>query len=258
MRFNNKYLDILAHGQTKILVFDCEFWHVLGQAGDTGIKFNPDSDFFFIPRELGAILLTRNKDGSWSYNNKIYVTLSKPNRDVAFPVSHFSTVTAPTARILDGLEKKLGKAWGDAFYSRLTESGQEAYREGIKTYDADSNIKNHHKPPSWYKTFMKHYSESMIVVKGPSDIDALKNASKMYGFDYLEPLDVTDIAIWNKQSWKKCGTAKLAGTFDCIKRELDEETAHLADHLPLVEAHDPSTDASMTLLVALYIVSQQP
>ena len=105
---------------------------------------------------------------------------------------------------------------------------------------------------------MKHYSESMIVVKGPSDIDSLKNASRMYGFDYLEPRDITDIAIWNKKSWKKCGTAKLAGTFDCIKRELDEETAHLADHLPLVEAHDPSTDASMTLLVALYIVSQQP
>ena len=105
---------------------------------------------------------------------------------------------------------------------------------------------------------MKHYSESMIVVKGTADIDALKNASVYYGFEYKEPLDITDIAIWNPQSRKRCGTAKLAGTYDCIKRNLDSETKYLAEYLPLDKAHDPSTDASMTLLVALYIVKQQP
>jgi hypothetical protein len=105
---------------------------------------------------------------------------------------------------------------------------------------------------------MKHYSESMIVVKGTGDIDALKNAARFYGFEYKSPLEIIDIADWNPQSRKRCGTAKLAGTFDCIKHKLDFETKHLADHLPLDKAHDPSTDASMTLLVALYIQGQVP
>jgi len=255
MRFTNKHLDTLAHGQTKILVFDCEFWHVLGT--EPGIKMT-GPDFFFIPREVGGFLLTKNKDGSWSYNSNFFVTLGNQKREVSFPISHYSTVTPQTGYKLDELENRLGLPWGEAFPSRLSPEGVAAYKEGIKVYEADTNIKEHHKPPSWYKTFMKHYSESMIVVKGRGDIDALKNASILYGFDYLEPLDVTDIAIWNPVSYKKCGTAKLAGTFDCIKKKLDNNTKHLADYLPLEKAHDPSTDASMTLLVALYIVSQQP
>jgi hypothetical protein len=104
---------------------------------------------------------------------------------------------------------------------------------------------------------MKHYSESLIVVKGDGDIQALKNAAEHYGFAYKEPKQIYDIALWNDQSRKKCRTAKLGGTFDCIKRELDLETKHLADHLPLEKAHDPTTDASMTLIVALYIVSKE-
>ena len=256
MRFYNKNLDKLAGGQTKILVFDCEFWHVLGEAGDQAYKFPPQEDFFFISREIGGFLLTKLKDGSWSYNNPFFVTLSKPKRDVSFPISKYATVEPATARKLDQLETQLGLGWGAAFPSRLSPEGQDALKEGLKAYESDANVKSHHKPPSWYTTFMKHYSESMIVVKGLFDIEALQNASVHYGFEYKPPKKVFDIAEWNLQSRKKCGTAKLAGTFDCIKKHLDPETKYLADHLPLEKAHDPSTDASMTLLVALYIVSR--
>jgi hypothetical protein len=257
MRFNNKNLDLLANGQTKILVFDCEFWHILREPGDKYIM-QQNADYFFMSREIGGFLLTKNKDGSWTYKDAFFVALSKPKRDVSFPISHFSTVTPQTGYLLDELENKLGLPWGEAFYSRLSPAGKEAHTAGIKAYEADTNIKAHHKPPSWYKTFMKHYSESMIIVKGTGDIDALKNAAQFYGFQYTPPLEITDIAIWNPQSRKRCGTAKLAGTFDCIKHKLDSETKHLADHLPLEKAHDPSTDASMTLLVALYIAGQHP
>jgi len=258
MRFFNKNLDKLAGSQAKVLVFDCEFWHVLGETGDQKFTFPPQEDFFFIPREIGGFLLTKNVDGSWSFNSPFFVTISKPKRDVAFPIAKYATVSDATARKLDSLESRLGLGWGSSFASRLSEEGQEALKEGIKVYEADKNIKAHHKPPSWYKTFMKHYAESVIVVKGTGDIDALKNAAAYYDFNYESPKEVYDIADWNITSRKRCGTAKLAGTFDCIKKELDEESKHLADHLPLEKAHDPSTDASMTLLVALYIVSQQP
>jgi hypothetical protein len=257
MRFHNKNLDLLSKGQSKILVFDCEFWHVLGETGDQAYTFPPNEDFFFVAREIGGFLLTKNVDGSWSYNNPFFVTLSKPKREVSFPISKYATVESSTARKLDELEGKLGLSWGASFPSRLSPEGQEALKEGLKAYVDDANIKAHHKPPSWYKIFMKHYAESTIVVKGTGDIEALKNASVMYGFEYLEPINVVDIALWNPQSRKKCGTAKLEGTYLCIRKHLDKETKHIENFLPLEKAHDPTTDASMTLIVALYIQSKK-
>jgi hypothetical protein len=255
MRFHNQHLHFLSSGIKKVLVFDCEFWHVLGQSGDQEYLFPPQEDFFFVPREIGGFLLTKNVDNSWSYNNPFFVTLSKPKREVSFPISKYTTVSSSTAYKLDGLEQRLGLGWGSSFPSRLGSDGLLALEEGLKVYNEDPNIKSHHKPPSWYKTFMKQYSESMIVVKGTGDIDALKNAAKMYGFEYKEPLHVIDIALWNSQSRKRFGTAKLEGTYTAIKKYLDPETKHLAQHLPLEKAHDPTTDASMTLIVALYIQS---
>jgi len=255
MRFHNQHLDLLSSGNKKILVFDCEFWHVLGETGDQKYLFPPQEDFFFVAREIGGFLLSKNVDGSWSYNNPFFVTLSKPKREVSFPISKYTTVHSSTARKLDELEQRLGLGWGSSFPSRLSPDGLKALEEGLKVYAEDPNVKTHHKPPSWYKTFMKQYSESTIVVKGTGDIDALKNAAEMYGFEYREPLHVIDIALWNSQSRKRFGTAKLEGTYNAIKKYLDPETKHLAQHLPLEKAHDPTTDASMTLIVALFIQS---
>lgn len=256
MKFSLESLSALTT-KNKVIAFDCEFWHILGKEGDQKIQFQANEDFFFIPREIGGLIL--DKSGTqWNLRQPFFVTFSQPKRDFVLPVSKFSTVTSETAQQLDLIEKRLGLSWGDAFYSRLSPSGQEAFKEGLKIYEKDSNIKQHHKPPSWYTKFMKEYSESVIIVKGTGDIDALKNAAVLYGFQYSDPLDIIDIADWNTKSHKLCGTAKLAGTFDCIKKELSEEIKHLADYLPLQKAHDPSTDASMTLLIALYIQSQKP
>lgn len=255
MRFHNKILDKIAGDHSKVLVFDCEFWHILGETGDQKYTFPPNEDFFFMPREIGGFLLTKNVDGSWSYHNPFFVTLSKPKREVSFPIAKYATVESGTSRKLELLEEKLGLSWAASFPSRLSPEGQTALKEGLELYANDPNIKAHHKPPSWYSKFMKQYSESLIIVKGTGDIDSLKNAAGYYGFEYKSPLKVFDIALWNTQSRKKCGTAKLEGTYDCIKHKLDSETKHLAKYLPLEKAHDPTTDASMTLLVALYVQS---
>lgn len=257
MKFTLKSLDSLAGKYKKVLIFDCEFWHVLGQEGHQGIIFQPNEDFFFIPREIGGIILERSGK-EWKLHKPFFVTLNSGQKDTVLPISKFSTVTHDTAQKLDLIEKRLGRPWGEAFFSRLSSEGQEAFIEGLKFYNADSNIKKHHKSFSWYEKFFKEYSESLIVVKGTGDIEALKNAAKLNKIKYLEPLEIVDIADWNSKSKQICGTAKLAGTFDCIKKDLDEEIKILGDYLPLEKAHDPSTDASMTLLIALYIQSQKP
>jgi len=130
----------------------------------------------------------------------------------------------------------------------------------LDLYNSDKNIKDNHKPPSWIKKFLKSYSESVIVVKGRADIEALENMCRIHEYQYFDPIDVVDIALWNPKSRKLCGTAKLEGTYDCITPRVDDRGSkrrRLRDILPLERAHDPTTDASMTLLVAIYIVASQ-
>jgi hypothetical protein len=98
------------------------------------------------------------------------------------------------------------------------------------------------------------YSTSTIVVKGTGDIDAVQNACKRYNVEYLPPLSITDVALWNKASYQKCNTSKLEGTYLCVRPDFDQQTRELEKILPLEKAHDPSTDASMTFLVALYVI----
>jgi len=60
-----------------------------------------------------------------------------------------------------------------------------------------------------------------VIVKGTYDLDALKNMCLLNGYDYPEPAGVFDIAKWNTESHKICGTAKLEGTYDCISRNIE-------------------------------------
>ena len=98
MKIQNKFLDILAAGHSSVLVFDCEFWRVYGNKEYKGI---PNSDEFFMPREVGGFLLTKNKD-DWTYHKPFFVTLSPPDLDVSFISSQFATVSQKTADKLDG------------------------------------------------------------------------------------------------------------------------------------------------------------
>jgi hypothetical protein len=256
MKFPIKYLDSLAGEHKRVLVFDCEFWHVLAKSREKMYVLQGKDTFFFIPREIGGFFLEK-VGKQWKLGKPFFVTFEKPQRDTVLPISHYSTVTPQTAYKLDEIEKNLGLPWGEAFYSKLSSSGQKFYNEGMEIYHKDKNIKKHQKSSEWYNTFMDKYSKSLIIVKGRGDIEALENASKVYNFPYMNPLNIIDIADWNEESKKLCQTAKLAGTFDCIKKYLDNDSKTIADFLPLEKAHDPSTDASMTLLVALYIESKK-
>jgi hypothetical protein len=254
MKIQNKFLDILADGHSSVLVFDCEFWRVYGNKNYNGI---PNTNEFFMPREVGGFLFTKNKD-DWTYHKPFFVTLSPPDLDVSFISSQFATVSQKTADKLDIIQASLVMPWISSYKNTLPEFQHSVLDEGIDVYLNDSNIKKHHKPKSWLKKFITTYSESLIIVKGKSDIEALENACKYHKIDYKPPIAIVDIADWNKQSHKKCGTAKLEGTYDCIVNEIPDSSGRkkrLRDILPLGEAHDPSSDAAMTLLVALYITS---
>jgi hypothetical protein len=247
MKLYNQHIDKLGEGYDQILAFDCEFWRVSDASGFSAI---PKTTEFFTPRELAGFFIKKDEKGKWEYSGYFFVTFSPPKgKDVSFVSSEFSSVSAKTASEMDKYQS--------AFQSS-SEVSQDLIKESLKVYLQDKHIKNNHKPNSWIKTFLKEYSKSLVVVKGTYDLDALKNMCVSNDFEYLEPAGIFDIAKWNIESHKMCGTAKLEGTYDCISRKMDDtgtKTRRLRDILPLGRAHDPASDAAMTFLVAIYIVA---
>jgi hypothetical protein len=246
MKIESVYLDLLAENHKKILVFDCEFWHVYDSKGY--IPIERGSNEFFMPREMGGFYFQKTSDGKWSYKKEFFVTLSPPKDNaVSFVSSEFSNTTDSTAKKLDDLQRKLTDySSSDKLY--------EILQENITIYSNDSIIKQAHKPPSWIQSFVHDMSESLIIVKGLKDLDALENACRYYGYTYKQPKEIIDIADWNPKSHKLCGSAKLEQTFRCIKPKLDSEINKFLDIIPIGKPHDPSSDAAMTFIVALYII----
>lgn len=257
MKIRSPHLDKLAEGRSKILAFDCEFWHVLNAESDPPFM-TAEKGFFFLPREVGGFLLTKRTDGAWEYKAPFYATFFHPKRDTVLPVSKFATVNPQTAYKLDAIEKQLSLPWGESFLSRLPREEHALWKQGVKTYQSDPNIASHHQPPSWIKKLIDIFPSAMVIVKGKNDLYALQNMCILHGYEYKFPSMIHDIANWNLESHEKCGSAKLDITYSCVKNELDDVAKELQSVLPLQKAHDPSTDASMTFLIALYIVSKEP
>jgi hypothetical protein len=253
MNIEYKHLDELAKGRSKMVVFDCEFWHVkVDEPGD--YILNKDSDFFFMPREFGGFVLTKQSRNVWKYKHIFFASLGQPSEDVALPISRYSTVSKETITRLNEIEKSIGIGWGDAFPSILNDEQKQLHKEAIKIYENDEYIvKNKRDPKEWYTKFVDLWSDSTIVVKGKGDVDAIRNACMFYDVPYMGPSEVEDIALWNPDSYKKCKTAKLEGTYKCIRPDFDKGIKEIEKILPVGKAHDPSADAAMTFLVALYI-----
>lgn len=245
-------LDKLSHGNSSILVFDCEFWHTLytNEKNVSPIKKKP---YYFLPREIGGFLLTKQK--TWKFSKPLYVTLDPVSKkNVSLPLGKFSTVTANTAEKLSLIEHKFKNSLGELFANDLNSEEEKLWNEGYSIYKNDPNIKNSHKPHSWLNSFMKLYSTSTIVVKGTHDITAIKNLCVLKGIEYKEPLKTVDIVMWNERSHDECGTAKLEETYLCIKDDFSSEIKEIEKKLKIGNAHDPVTDSAMTLLVSLYMI----
>jgi hypothetical protein len=156
--------------------------------------------------------------------------------------SKFSTTTSRTAEALDILEE-----------TERSAPDLLGNDDIVKEYFADAKVKPHLKPASWLKGFVKLMSESVVVLKGDMDLKALKSASRIQGFPYHAPLGIVDIATHNPEFNKRCGTAKLEGTYDCIKKELSPA---LKKAFPIGKAHDPVSDAAMTIQIAAWLAAK--
>ena len=226
MRIRNPGLDKLAGKATSVLAFDCEFWH-LGEQ--------------FLPREIGGYHLKKTGD-AWTRSSPFFAVLPPPPGQLNRVSSKFSTVTPPTSVVLDILEE-----------TERTAPEFLGQSDSVTAYFADKLVKPHLKPPSWLTGFMKTVSESVVVVKGDMDLKALKIACARHKIAYRPPLRVVDIAKHNPEFTKRCKTAKLEGTYACIAKELD---SGLKAAFPVGKAHNPVSDAAMTLQIAVWLTEK--
>jgi hypothetical protein len=245
-------LDVLSKGANSILVFDFEFWHVKYE-NTPNIHAVKNQSYYFIPREIGGIVL--KKDKSWKIHDKFFVTLNSPVKNVSLPLGKYASLSDDTAMKLSELQSKVDIPFGELFFSELDSRTRPIWKETIHLYENDSNIKKHNKPLSWLTHFMKIYSSSTVIIKGSNDIHALKNICHIAGVRYRQPTAIIDIVDWNDESHKLCGSAKLGDTYRCIEDDLSPEIKNIQRDLDFVEEHSPLTDASMTLIIAMYSVA---
>ena len=223
MKFRSVGLDKLAGHATSVLAFDCEFWHV----GKT-----------FLPREVGGYHMTRSGD-SWVRSAAFFVVLPPPPKQLNRVSSSYSTVTPATALALDILEETERSA--PEFLGQ---------NDSVAAYFADPKVRPHIKPASWLDGFMGLMSQSVVILKGDMDLKAMKSACTYHRIKYHPPLRIVDIARYNPEFNKRCGTAKLEGTYNCIAKELD---TGLKKAFPVGKAHNPVSDAAMTVQIAAWL-----
>jgi len=226
MKFRSVGLDTLAGKATSILAFDCEFWHL----GKT-----------FLPREVGGYYMTRSGDG-WTRSPPFFVVLPPPPKQLNRVSSSYATVTPKTALDLDILEE--------------TERTAREFLhddDSVKAYFADPNVKPHLKPASWLTEFTKMMSNSVVILKGDTDLKAIKSACTYHHIPFQTPLRIVDIAHSNPDFNTRCGTAKLEGTYACIAKDLD---AVLKKVFPVGKAHNPVFDSAMTVQIAAWLAEK--
>ena len=226
MKFRSAALNLIAGSHSSILAFDCEFWHV----GQT-----------FLPREVGGYHLVRSGD-VWTRSKPFFAILPPPPNQLNRVSSKFSTTTPKTAELLDIVEETERSA--PEFL------GQS---DGVSVYFADPKVRPHLRPASWIKSFMKLVSSSVVVVKGDMDLKAIRSACDRYKFPYRAPLGIVDIATANPDFTKRCGPAKLEGTYNCIKSKLDPT---LKKVFPVGEAHNPVSDSAMAIQIAAWLAQK--
>ena len=225
MKIRSVGLDRLAGKARSILAFDCEFWHVGEQ---------------FLPREIGGFHAVRSGDG-WMSTSFMAVLPAPPNQ-LNRVSSKYSTVTPATSEALDLLE--------ETERSAPEHLGQT---DSVDVYMADPLVKPHIKTIAWLKAFVEKFPKSLVVLKGDTDLDAIKAACKRAKFAYHKPLQVIDIATHNSEFTKKCKTARLEGAYACISHELD---AGLKKAFPIGKAHNPVSDAAMALQIAVWLTEK--
>lgn len=99
----------------------------------------------------------------------------------------------------------------------------------------------------------KIFSNSFLIIKGLEDIKALKNHSSMLKIKSGNINNYFDIAIYNNYLFKKCNSAELEKTYNCLYKNNDKYY-NILNRFTEFKSHNPLIDSYLTWKVYNYFL----
>lgn len=253
IKLNGK-LNNLYNQQTNlnyIIIFDIEF-----------LRFK---DITCV-NELGAIILCKI-DNYWYLVCLVHFNLPSLTDnidDMYLLMTKYNTLSKKTEEKNIELENKLFEYYpnDNKFHYRM--NGQRL-KKNKKQYELFIKIMNNVFNDKEYKKrlikedkeFMKItnilFNQSYLIVKGKEDFKAINNQLKLLKIKALPFDNYFDIAIYNQLLFKKCDSAELEKSYQCLEKlNIDysfNEYIEFIEKFTKLKAHNPLVDSYMTWVI---------
>jgi hypothetical protein len=155
------------------------------------------------------------------------------------------------------INKKLSKIKYMIKGSDLKKNEYELFTKSIKLILSDPDVLKRQIKSENQSMFIKLtnllFSKSYLIVKGEEDLKALKNHTLMLNENSIKLQFFFDIATYNNLFLKKCNSAQLENTYECLKKlnfvQKYDFYLKIIENFTEVKAHNPLVDAYYTLVI---------
>ncbi len=266
--FYDEYMSVLSHNKNKIINIEKKIYpHLILQ--------NIWSNF------------KKNKDDKMLSKSLIHLTehfLVKSNKSVLFKLKTLLNELIEYLEVNNMYEseniiKKISVVLKSLIYLKLIKSYHKKvqFKQIMKIYFEDKYIKsilidvfNHNMIISSFYNLVTS-NRGINIIKGGEDIKAIVNHHNMlnyktYNSSYkiqdiksiMKSINIIDIAEYNSEIYKKCGSAKLLESYECLINDKDyiHKESNIVSTKILqkfmnneIRAHNPLVDAYYTLNV---------
>jgi len=266
--FYNEYMSVLSHNKNKIINLEKKIYpHLILESMWSNFKKNKDATML----SKSLINLTKH-------------FLVKSNKSILFKLKTLLNELIEYLEVnnmseSENIIKKVIVALKSLIYLKLIKSYNKKvqFEQIMKIYFEDKYIKsilvdvyNHNMVISSFYNLVIN-NRGINIIKGGEDIKAIINHYymlnyKTYNSSYkiqdiksiIRSINIIDIAEYNSEIYKKCGSAKLLESYECLindKNYIHEESNKVSTKIlnkfmdNEIRAHNPLVDAYYTLNV---------
>jgi len=155
------------------------------------------------------------------------------------------------------IHKKLSKIKYMIKGSDLQKNEYELFTKSIELILSDPDVIKRQIEYKNQRMFIKLtnilFSNSYLIVKGQEDLKALKNHTLMLNENSIKLHHFFDIAKYNNLLFKRCNSAQLENTYDCLKKlnltQKYDLYLKVIEKFTELKAHNPLVDAYYTLII---------
>lgn len=257
-------LNKIYNKQTKldnIIIFDVEF-----------LRLSRNNEQLQTINEMGGIILYKNNN-HWHLVAIFHFNLPPQHKninEIYLMMTKYNSLTSKTEKKNIELEDKLFESYSPISAGKRDKKlafkiNGYRLRKNKLQYDLFIKIINNVFNDKDYKKrlitndfeFMKLtnilFSESYLIVKGKEDFKALNNHLLLLNIKPLECKHYFDIAIYNNFLFKKCESAELEKTYNCLDKlnftKTYDKYFKIIQDFCKFKPHNPLVDSYLTWII---------